>query len=195
MELETMTAIEPTTRRWTREEYHRMAELGLFLNQRVELVDGEVLEMNAQGPPHVTSVQLVSNALQKMFGPGFWVRMQAPLNLGESSEPEPDIAVVPGAPRDYADHPTTALLVVEISDATLRYDRRHKGSLYARCGIRDYWIVNLVDGVLEVYRDSASDASAPFGWSYRNTQTLFADDRVSPLHRPDQYVSIADVLP
>ncbi|MBI4572140.1 MAG: Uma2 family endonuclease [candidate division NC10 bacterium] len=97
---------------------------------------------------------LTQDALRKAFGEGTHVRIQLPLALDPSSEPEPDVTVVRGSPRDYRDaHPSAALLVVEVADTTLSHDRDQKGSLYARAGVADYWIVNLVDQVLEVYRD------------------------------------------
>lgn len=97
---------------------------------------------------------MTQDALRKAFGEGTHVRIQLPLALDPSSEPEPDVTVVRGSPRDYRDaHPSAALLVVEVADTTLSHDRDQKGSLYARAGVADYWIVNLVDQVLEVYRD------------------------------------------
>jgi Uma2 family endonuclease len=89
------------------------------------------------------------------------LRIQLPLVLGEYDEPFPDIAVVSGSPRDYLSlHPTTALLVVEVSEASLKTDREVKGSLYAKAGIPEYWIVNLKERVVEVYREPAKDARA-----------------------------------
>src|SRR5439155_3890171 len=111
----------PRRRRWTRDEYYRLAEIGFFRDQRVELVDGEIVQMPPQKNFHVIGIDLVHQALQKAFGPGHWVRIQAPLHLRPNSAPEPDLAVVRGSSRDYAatDHPTSALLVVEVSDTTL----------------------------------------------------------------------------
>ncbi len=106
------------------------------------------------------------------------------------------MAVVAGKPRDYlTSHPTTAALVVEVADTTLAFDRRQKGSLYARAGILDYWIVNLVNRVLEVYRLPAADASAPLGYSYRERIRLTAGEAVSPLAFPAATIAVADLLP
>src|SRR5262245_10693045 len=117
-------------RRWTLEEYYRMAEIGLFRDQRVELVDGEILQMPPQKNFRVSGNDRVRQTLQGAFGPGHWVRIQAPLHLPPNSAPEPDLAVVPGLSRDYAtkDHPTSALLIVEVSDTTLTYDCGRKAS-------------------------------------------------------------------
>src|SRR5947209_2506807 len=126
-----MRLTEPRTYRWSREEFHQMSDLGWFDEKRVELIDGEIIEMPVQKGPHAMAVLLARDTLEAAFGPGRVVRTQAPLNLGSSSEPEPDVSVVPGTVRDYPDHPTTALLVVEVSETTLWLDRNRKAPLYA----------------------------------------------------------------
>jgi Uma2 family endonuclease len=183
-----MKAIE--VRRWTREEYDRMNAAGMFAaGERIELVDGEILRMTPQGSMHATALRLLEDALRKKLGPGFDIRGQLPLALGPSSEPEPDLAVVPGSPRDYKDaHPGGALLVVEISEATLDYDRHRKGSLYARAGIEDYWIVNLIEHCVEVYRD-------PGQGGYRTRQVVRAGGRLAPPAAPLVFIAIDDILP
>jgi Uma2 family endonuclease len=112
-----------------------------------------------------------------------------PLEISDDSEPVPDIVVVAGSPRDYREHhPTTAVLVVEISSSTLDFDRNRKLRLYARNGIPDYWILNVVDMQLEVHRD-------PHGESYGTKQTFCAIDTVSPLSLPAAAIAVADLLP
>lgn len=112
-------------RRWNREEYDRAIEAGVFQpGDRLQLIEGEIITLTPQGSRHATTIPLVEGALRKIFDARFHIRIQTPLALGEWSEPEPDIAIVPGSPRDYRDrHPTTAILVVEVSDATLKLDR------------------------------------------------------------------------
>lgn len=143
----------PRPWRWNRTEYHRLNELGFFLGKSVELVDGVIVRMNPQGPRHVRSTHRVVKALERAVGENFWVRMQAPLAISEHDEPEPDAAVVPGTDDDYDEHPTTALLVVEVSEATRRFDRGEKSRMYAVAGIPEYWVVDLVADVLIVYRN------------------------------------------
>ena len=133
-----MQITEPRTFRWTRDDFYRLADLGCFDNRRVELIEGEFIETPVPKPPHLTSVSLTEEALRAAFGSGFWVRTQAPLNLGTMTDAESDVAVVPGKPRDYAEHPTGALLIVAVSETTLAYDRGRKGGLYAAAGIQDY---------------------------------------------------------
>ena len=130
--------------RWTKDEYHRLAEMGWFDDHRVELLDGEIFEMPVPRFPHVIALDATTEALRSAFGSGYWVSPQAPLDLTLTSEPIPDLFVVPGKARDYSAHPTTALLIVEISDFTRSHDR--KGSFYAAARIQDYRIVNLVSG-------------------------------------------------
>lgn len=178
------------TRRWTREEYDKMIAAGVFSpGERVELVDGEILQMAPQGSLHATAVRLAEDALRKAFGHGFDVRTQLPLALSPDSEPEPDVAVVTGSARDYSKaHPATAVLVVEVAEATLEFDRLRKGSVYARGDIPEYWIVNLIDRCLEIYRD-------PRQGSYRSRTRLLAGETVSPLAAAHSRVAVADFLP
>lgn len=185
-----------TLRRWTRAEYDRLVELGVFGGEPLELVDGQLVVAEPQGAYHVAAVGVAADALRAALPSGWTVRIQAPVALDAESEPEPDLAVVPGRPADYrAVHPARPILVVEVAHTSLDFDRRHKGSLYARAGLPDFWIVNLVGGVLEVYRDPVPDAATPYGWAYRNVATLAAPARVAPLALPSSVVSVADLLP
>jgi Uma2 family endonuclease len=145
--------------------------------------------------PHAAGLELAERALEDVFGRGYWVRTQLPLHLGPRSEPQPDLAVVPGGPRDYSKHPASALLIVEVSDATLSYDRRRKGSLYARAGIADYWIVNLNRGRLEVYRQPIPDPSRRYGFGYSTVEVLQPTDHATPLAAPQARIAVADLLP
>ncbi|HIE30363.1 TPA: Uma2 family endonuclease [Candidatus Poribacteria bacterium] len=184
-------------RRWTRKEYMKMAELGvLAIGERTELIEGEIIQMSPQNSPHTTAAILVAEALRTAFGQGYVIRIQAPMALSEISEPEPDVAVVAGTPRDYRDaHPTTALLIVEISDTTLTYDRSQKASLYAKAGIEDYWIINLVHQRLEVYRNPLLMPEQPSGYGYKHLALYMTTDSVAPLAAPQGFVKVVDILP
>jgi Uma2 family endonuclease len=185
------------TKQWTRAEYDRLIEVGVFQpGDAVELLGGELVVAEPQSEAHYTAVGLVEDALKGAFGHGWLIRSQGPIALDDMSEPEPDVAVAPGARRDYSrEHPTRPVLVVEVSVSSLALDRGHKGSLYARARLEDYWILNLMDRVLEVYRQPAVDASAPFGWSYLSRQTLGADSFIVPLAAPHAAVAVAALLP
>lgn len=183
----------PAVWKWSRADYHRLGELGFFRGQRVELIRGEVIEMSPMNSPHWASVVLVADALRAAFGPGLTVITQLPLALGDS-EPEPDAAVVSGLARDYAAaRPTTALLVVEVSDTTLGYDLSVKAELYAAAGIADYWVLDLNARVLHVLRDPRPVAAG--GAAYRSHQVLGPVERVAPLAAPAAAITVADLLP
>ncbi|MET0849955.1 MAG: Uma2 family endonuclease [Candidatus Rokuibacteriota bacterium] len=184
------------TRRWRRVEYERLVDLGIFTGERVELLDGLLVVREPQGSPHAAIVDHVGRVLAAGFGDGWYARHHAPLALGEHSEPEPDVAIVAGRPRDYlAAHPTTAALVVEVADSSLRLDRRFKAVIYARAGLSEYWIVNLVEGSVEVHRDPQPTADEPDAWSYRTVEILRPPGTLTPLSAPGCRISVADLLP
>jgi Uma2 family endonuclease len=187
----------PRIHRFTREEYYKIADAGMFRNQRVELIEGEIIDMSPQNDPHAVAILLVQTSLLKAL-PNLLMRCQLPLTLGKKSEPEPDFAFTEGDPRDYlgtGKHPSHALLVIEISDSTLRLDRKKKASLYARAHILDYWIINLRDKCVEVYRDPVADPAAPLGYRYKTLTTLKPPESLSPLANPTAPIPIADLLP
>ena len=187
---------EPHVHLWTRGEYYRMAEAGLFDGKHVELIEGQVIEMSPMGSPHRTAVILVGDILRNAFGSGYFVQTQSPLDLGAISEPEPDVAVIRGDARDYANaHPVTAALIVEVAETSLDYDRASKASLYAKAGITDYWIVNLNDRQLEIHRNPVEDLHQPHGFGYEEVTILDAADFVSPLGSEQTSIAVADLLP
>jgi len=188
----------PQRRLFTRAEYERAAELGLFgPEERLELIGGEVIKkMTPQRSLHATGVGLAARTLGRAFGEAFDVRVQLPLALADESEPEPDVAVVRGGPRDYRDaHPASAVLVVEVADTSLAFDRTTKASLYASAGIPEYWIVNLQDRVLEVHREPAPMAEQPFGHHCRSVTRHAADQSIEPLAAPGATIRVADLIP
>jgi Uma2 family endonuclease len=181
-------------RRWTREQYYLMAEVGLIgPDDHVELIDGTLFErVSPQRTPHTASLRATEEALANAFGNGYDIRLQLPITLEDRSEPEPDVAVVPGTYRDFRDHhpaPSEVRLVVEISDSSLAHDRNKKGMTYAMAGIADYWIVNVAERRLEVYRSPSADLG------YRSSTVLTEDDVVSPLAMPNAEVRVRDLLP
>ena len=186
-----MATLAAEARHWTREEFERKVAEGFFQpGERLELVDGLLFEMTPQSAPHAVAVRLARRALERIFSEGFDVLVQMPLALDERSEPEPDLAVVPGEdPRQHlTSHPTSAVLVVEIADSSLRHDRERKAALYARAGIPDYWVMSLREKVLEVLRD-------PQNGAYRSRTLLRAGDTVSAVARPESSIAVADLLP
>ena len=184
------------TRRWRRTEYDRLVELGIFMGEHLELLDGLLVVREPQGSSHMAVVTHIGQVLASAFGPGWHPRLQGPLALDDDSEPEPDVAIVAGLPLDYvAAHPTTAPLIVEVADASLRLDRRFKTGLYARAGLPEYWIVNLVDRVLEVHREPVVDPNAALGALYRSVEILRAGATVTPLAAPAARIPVANLFP
>ena len=167
-----------------------MIDAGVFgEDEHIELVNGRIVEMSPEGPAHAGTIDLCAEVLRRAFGPRCSVRLQHPLAIDPDGEPEPDLAVVHGGPRDHlGGHPREALLVVEVSGSSLEYDRRDKALLYARAGFSEYWIVNLPDHRLEVHRDPS-----PAG--YRNVASLAADQTITPLEAPAAPIPVAALLP
>ena len=187
---------DPKPYRWTREQYYKLGEVGILADKNVELIEGKVIEMSPIYSPHATIVTIVQELMSEIFGKGWVVRIQQPLSLGTDSDPQPDIAVITGKARDFMDaHPTSAALVIEVAVSSLSYDRKQKASLYAKAGIKDYWIVNVEDEQLEVYRRPIADANGEYGFSYAQTLIFKKGDVVKPLAKSKVVIAVADLLP
>ena len=192
-----MATSEIRPRRWTRAEDERLIEVGFFQpGEPIELIGGQLMVSEPQGRRHAWALAIVDHRLRAALGSGWTVRTQMPVDLDEESEPEPDLAVVPGNPEAQpVRHPARLALIVEVAESSLAGDRRDKGSLYARAGLADYWIVSLVDRCVEVYRAPVSDPAAPYGWRYASVTMLRPGETVSPLAAPGARIPIADLLP
>lgn len=188
----------PLVHRWTVTEFNRMGDMGWFEGKRAFLLDGIILEQGPMDPPHANALGLVLFALQTAFGSGWWVRVQSPLHVNSHNDPLPDLAVVPGGPRDYAGvHPTTAALVVEASDTTLNTDLTAKAERYATANIADYWVLDLNANQLHVFRDPQPLPLPPdlAAIACRTHLTFGPTDRVSPLAAPAASLLVSDLLP
>jgi Uma2 family endonuclease len=184
------------TRRWTRAEYDKLIDAGFFgPGDKIELLGGQLCVSKPQNSPHARGIWLGQEALQKALSPDWSVLAHLPIALDDESAPEPDLAVVSGGPRDYTDHPSRPALVVEVADVSLAFDRTHKGSLYARAHLSEYWIVNLAGRMLEVYRNPRPDNAAVYGWAYGVMLTLGPGEHIVPLAAPSARIFIADLLP
>jgi len=181
---------------WSVAEFCELMELPKFQDRKFILIDGEVLEMPIPNPPHDTGLALCQLLLGKIFHDGFLVRNQCGFPLDLDIEPIPDLAVVPGSIRDYAtQHPKIALLFVEISDSTLRFDLKVKSHLYAAAKISEYWVVDVTNNLLHIHREPLTDADAPRGFRYASVQVLTAADSFAPLAFPEKTIRVADLLP
>ena len=185
------------SRRFTRVEYAKLLECGVVHeDDPIELIEGHLVVKEPQHASHATACRLVTRALDRAFAGNWDVRPGLPLALDPESEPEPDVSVVPGGPRDYlVDHPARPVLVVEVSLSRLAFDRRHKASVYARAGIAEYWIVNLAERCLEVYREPVAPEALGDEWRYGRAAVLAASGAVTPLAAPRASIAIADLLP
>jgi len=162
-----------TAKRFTVEEYHRLAELGFFHeDDRIELIRGEIIQMAAKGTPHTTCCRNLLEELAALVIGRAKLQCQDPITLPSKSEPEPDFAILRKRADNYLSaHPTPEdiLLVIEIADSTLKYDQETKLPLYAEAGISDYWIFNLVNNYLEAYSEPYQDSQGNFGYRMKRT--------------------------
>jgi len=183
-----MAVSAPRRRRFTVDEYYAMAKAGILKpDERVELLDGEIVAMNAIGSPHAWCVTRLSEIFVPLLGL-IRIRLQNPLRLDTYAEPEPDVVIVrPDAPQDRHPGPAETLLVVEVSDSSIRVDRGRKRRMYGRARIAEYWIVDLNADRIEVYR-------APSPGGYRSVSLLGRGERVSPLFVPDFWVDVTTIL-
>lgn len=176
--------------RWTRAEYRAIADTGLFDQQRIELIHGHVIDMSPTNFRHVQACSLLLELLRDAYPKSFTILTQMPLAIGDS-EPIPDLAIIPGTIRDYTDHPTTALLVIEVADTSLTYDRTTKAPLYATAKIPEYWILNLPARQLEVHRTPRRTAGQ---WTYTERKTLTKSQSITP-PQSASLIKIAAMLP
>ena len=179
-------------RRFDVEDYHRMAEAGILgEDDRVELIEGEIIEMAAIGSRHAACVDRLTRLLACPVQERAIVRVQNPIRLGEHSEPEPDVTLLRPQPDFYASaHPTPpdVLLVVEVADTSMEYDREIKIPLYARAGVPEVWLVDLTGNVVELF-------SGPSGDAYRDVRRVAAGQTISPAALTDLTIPVDQVLP
>ena len=186
---------EPRKRPISAHDYMRMAELDFFEGQRVELIDGDIITMPPISEDHAQSVDKVTTKITVPLYESFIIRCQNPFNAGENGRPEPDIAVVRPESLSADEPPSEAILLVEISKATLRYDQTTKASLYASLGVPDYWIVNLIENQVEVYRQPIESAGAQFGHEYASRQIYRSGQSVTLLETPAVSIEVDGMLP
>jgi Uma2 family endonuclease len=191
LSLAARTFAAPTVHRFTRDEYYRMAEAGLFRNERVELLDGNIMTMSPQNTPHASTVYRLVRTLERLIGTTVCIRGQLPITLNDYSEPEPDVAICAPDPDDYGrahPQPGQILLLIEVADASLVYDRTQKAAAYATSGIPELWIVNLLDRRIEILT-----GPDPPVHHYRQQRYAYSGDFLS---LPGGYsIAVADVLP
>lgn len=181
----------PVRHAFTVAEYYRMAETGVLpLERRTELIDGDIIEMSPIGTKHAACVTRLQRTLSSRLAMRADVRVQQPVRLNDESEPEPDLALVARRADDYeAAHPAPAdvLLLIEVSDTTLAFDRQVKAALYARAGLVEYWVVDVVARAVEVHR-------SPVEGRYANVVRAAGEDALSPVAFPEVRVGVDEVF-
>lgn len=181
------SSIDPSfVARITRSQYDAMVASGALEGAKVELLEGVIVDISPQGTDHAGAIQVLADLLRTALGQRAWVREEKPFVAGPDDEPEPDIAVVPRA-DPFAGHPDRAFLVVEVADSSLKKDRGVKTTTYARAGVPEYWVVNLVDGVVEVHRDPGAN-------HYATTTLLRPGDHVAMAAFADVSIEVARFL-
>ena len=182
----------PRSRKFTVDEYYRMAEVGILKpDERVELIEGEILVMPPIGPEHAWNVDLASDFITRRIDERFIVRSQNPVRLSDASEPQPDIAIILRRPEGYlAAHPTPAdvLLIIEVADSSLEYDRNIKAHIYGRSGVPETWVRNLPEDCIERFIEPGPDGYARHT-VHRRGETL------TPVALPDLELAVGDLLP
>jgi Uma2 family endonuclease len=175
----------------TADEYHRMGEIGILgPDERVELLNGRIIEMPPIGPRHSYGVMSLDALIQRTLGDRAVIVVQGPIRLDRFSEPQPDVLIVRGPMEQYATRhatPEDALLVVEVAESTLRYDRGEKLRAYARMGIAEYWIVDVAHERLHVFTD-------PDGERYRTEVLVERGSRIATRAFPDDLIALDDIL-
>ena len=186
-----------TRRKFTIDEYHRLVDLGFFTeNDRIELIRGEIIDMAPKRTPHSVCNSILFGELYRLLYDRANVRGQEPITLLANSEPEPDVVIARKKDDNYLSaHPTVAdiILVIEISDSTLKYDKETKLPLYAEAGIDNYWIVNLVDNHLEVYTNPFSSDRGKF--YYRNKSIVLPNENIEIPNFNDVILELVTVFP
>lgn len=184
-------SFELPRKRWTRTEYRQFVSLGMIEEGApYELIEGEVIQDLGQGRKHVFVAMRVFTAMIRLYGDEY-VQSQAPVAPDEHNAPEPDVAVLNAPLSNYLEEdpgPADILLLVEVSNTTLQFDRSVKAAIYARTGVPEYWVLDVNGRTLDVHRD-------PTPTGYANVQRFTDADTISPLSASDASLVIAEFLP
>jgi Uma2 family endonuclease len=186
----------PTPFRWTIAEYRQLGQLDVFRGRKTFLLRGIIYIVAQPNPPHDTALGLAGEWLRGVFNEGHHIRIQMGFDVGTEHDPGPDLAVVPGSIRDYsARMPTSAVLIVEVSETSLSMDITGKAEAYATARVPDYWVIDLVKRQIHVFRDPVPLPEGLEATAYRTHLTFGPTDTVSPLAVPTATITVADLLP
>jgi len=185
-----VVSMPPKPFRFTISQYRRLAITDLFHDLKTMLIDGELYVMPLPEPPHDVGITLTHNWLSREFDNGYWVRNQMGFDIGMDNDPGPDLAVVKGTFRDFSRAtPTKAEFIVEIADSSLAIDTGRKAELYATAGVPDYWVLDVDNRQLHVFRDPQP------GGTFALHQLLNDAESIAPLASPNANVTVRDLLP
>jgi len=179
--------VPETARPLRRSEYDQLVQLGLLEGERVELLEGVIVQMSPHGPPHDSTIERLNELLVLALRGRAKVRVQSAFAASDHSEPEPDFAIVPPGQYDR-EHPRVAWLIIEVSESSLKKDSGAKARVYAASAVEAYWVVNLVDRVVEVFTQPQSS-----GYAVRETVGLGGS--LTVVRFPDVTIAVKDVLP
>lgn len=173
------------TKLWTRQEFHRLYESGFFgPEDRVELIEGELVLMTPPGPQHTDPIKYGNKTLVRLYGETHDIAVQLPLDLGQINEPQPDFALIPVNTVPRGQIATTADLVIEVSYSSLAFDKKEKLALYAKSGIPEYWVLDTVNRKAEVYRKPEQRTDPSEGFGYADHQVFYPEQSIQPLRIP-----------
>jgi Uma2 family endonuclease len=184
---------KPHLKRWTKKEYHTQVDRGAFRGQRIFLYRGELIEMPPMGSLHAFGITNLTEWLSRAFNPQYRVRIQQPLETPGQSVPEPDGAVVTREQMRRRPHPNEALFLIEVSDSSLELDRE-KALEYAAASVPEYWIVNMPDQCVEIFRQPVADATAALGFRYASHRICGREETIAPLLRPEESIPVASLV-
>jgi len=181
-----LSSLSPEIRPLRREEYDKLVELGVFEGERIELLEGQLVQMSPIGVSHNFALQELNMLLVPLLVGRAIVRIQSSFAALDTSEPEPDVAIVPTG-EYHREHPSAACLIIEVAESSLRTDRGQKQRIYAQASVPEYWIVNVPDRCIEVYTDPGHEG-------YASCQIIAHEGRVAPRAFPDVVVEVCRIL-
>jgi Uma2 family endonuclease len=185
------------TAKWSLQDYHQMIETGILDERRVELVNGEIIEMSPEGAPHSSYCGEIAEYLRRLLGNRAKVREAHPITLPDNSEPEPDIAIVRNRSTLYRDrhpYPEDIFWLIEIANSTLAKDLSMKKDLYANAGITEYWVLNLQASTLVVFRDLTISQGGDSANASYQSETIYTSGLIFPLAFQDLEIDIQQLL-
>jgi Uma2 family endonuclease len=187
-------AFPPRVKRWTKREYNDLVDRGFFRGQRLYLYRGELIEVAPMGTLHALGIMNVTDWLHDTFGSEYRIRCQMPFETPGETMPEPDAGIfTPEQIAAHRPHPKAAILLIEVSDSSVEIDQE-KAFDYAAASVPDYWISNVRDRVIEVFREPVRDPKAPLGWRYRWHRVFKENEQVAPLVKPTAVVAVSKLV-